>query len=127
VVVRLQNGSQETVRLIGIDTPESVHPTQPDECFGPEAAAFTRSLLPAGTTVQLELDAEPRDRYGRLLAYVWVGEELVQNWYMINQKLVQSGYAEPLRIAPNVRYATEFERLAGEAQAQGRGLWGGCR
>jgi micrococcal nuclease len=71
--------------------------------------------------VQLELDAEPRDRYGRLLAYVWLGGE------MLNRRLLAEGYAGPLRIAPNVRYAEEFEPLAGEAQAQERGLWGGCR
>ena len=103
---RLADGTEETVRFIGVDTPE--------------AGRFTKSQLTPGTQVQLELDAEPRDRYGRLLAYVWLNGE------MFNRRLVAEGYAQPLRIASNVRYAAEFEALAGEARVKGRGLWGMC-
>src|SRR5687768_4909974 len=68
-------GRDERVRLIGVDTPESVRPDSPVECFGPEAASFTTSLLPTGTALHLERDPEARDDYGRLLAYVYRAED----------------------------------------------------
>jgi micrococcal nuclease len=113
----------ETVRLIGVDTPESVKPGTPVECFAKRATAFTKRLV-EGRRVRLEADAEERDRYGRLLAYVHRrgGRPL-----FVNAELVRQGYAQPLTIPPNVRHADRFKALAREARRAGRGLWGACR
>lgn len=114
-------GKVEPVRLIGVDTPESVKPGSPVECFGKAAAAFTRREL-EGRRVRLERDAEPRDRYGRLLAYV-TREGAGRSH---NEALVAEGYAKPLTIPPNVRYSDVFARLAREAREARRGLWKAC-
>ncbi|MEW6047303.1 MAG: thermonuclease family protein, partial [Bacillota bacterium] len=98
LVVRL-DGREETVRLIGADTPETVHPTVGLEPGGPEASAYTKALLPPGTRVSLELDVEQRDRYGRLLAYVYLADGR-----MINAELLRAGWAQLLTIPPNVRH-----------------------
>jgi micrococcal nuclease len=113
--------TNETVRLLGIDTPETVHPSKPVECFGPEASARTKELLAKGTTVRIERDVEARDHFGRLLLFVFVGE------VMVNEALLREGFARPLSIAPNVARAAEFDRLASEARNRGVGLWGACR
>ena len=113
------DGAIEDVRYIGVDTPESVAPGQPVECFGKRAARFNAALV-GSETVRLAFDAERRDRYGRLLAYVYVGERFV------NAELVRRGFARTLTIAPNDRFATRFDRLAREAGNAGRGLWGAC-
>ena len=121
IVVDLASG-RETVRLIGIDTPESVDPRQPVECFGKEASARTSTLLPAGTRVRLVRDVEPRDRYDRLLAYVYrLPDEL-----FVNLVLVDDGYAVPLTYPPNVAHTDEFVEAAAEAREAGRGLWSAC-
>jgi micrococcal nuclease len=112
-------GREEKVRYIGVDTPESVKPGTPVQCFAKAAAAANAKLV-AGRRVTLEPDAEPRDRYGRLLAYVRVGSR------MVNEALVRDGYATPLTIPPNVRHAERFRRLAAEARRAGRGLWRRC-
>lgn len=113
--------SNEMVRLLGIDTPETVHPTKPVECFGPEASARTKELLAKGTTARIERDVEARDHFGRLLLFIFVGD------VMVNEVLLREGFARPLSIAPNVARAAEFDRLASEARNQGVGLWGACR
>ena len=77
-------GHRETVRLLGIDTPETVHPNRPVECFGPEATARLRLLLAPGSGVLVTRDVEPRDRYGRLLAYL----ERLSDGLQVNQALV---------------------------------------
>ncbi|GMU78154.1 MAG: micrococcal nuclease-like protein [Acidimicrobiia bacterium] len=123
VRVRTAAGASERVRLIGIDTPESVDPRQPVECFGREASAQTKALLPAGTRVRLEPDSERRDRYGRLLAYVWRHDDGL----FVNAWLVDGGWATPFRVPPNVRYADDFSRLGAAARAADRGLWRACR
>jgi len=115
------NGAKESTRLIGVDTPETVHPDKGVECYGPEAGDFTKSVLVPGSTVYLEFDAERRDRYDRLLAYVWLSDT-----QMLNMALVAQGYARPLAIRPNTRYARQFEQLAGEARREEMGLWGAC-
>ncbi len=120
-IVAEVGGIEETIRLIGVDTPETKHPTKPVECFGPEAASYTASLLPPGQAVWLEFDLERRDRYNRFLAYVWLDDQT-----MINQLLIQQGYATPLTIKPNDRYAPDFDRLSRDAQGQGQGIWGAC-
>jgi micrococcal nuclease len=121
VVVRV-GGADETVRLIGIDTPETKHPTKPVQCFGPEASAFTDQLLPAGTRVRLERDVEARDRFGRLLAYVYRSDDGI----FVNLELARLGYARPLAIAPNNAHARDVADAAGQAQAEHRGLWQAC-
>jgi micrococcal nuclease len=108
------------VRLIGVDTPEVYGGV---ECYGREASAFVRRLLPLGAPVRYSLDLEERDRYGRALAYVYTG-----NGRFLNLMLVRRGYAQPLTIPPNDRFASRFVAAARRARARGIGLWGpgGC-
>ena len=107
------------MRLIGIDTPESVKPGTPVECFAREASAFLARLV-EGRRVRLELDVEERDRFGRLLAYVHRGN------LFVNAEMVRRGYATVATFPPNVRHADDFVRLQREARQVGRGLWGAC-
>jgi micrococcal nuclease len=108
------------VRLIGIDTPEVYGQV---ECYGPQASAFAKRLLPPGRRVTYELGPEERDRYGRALAYVWLDDGR-----FLNGLLVERGYATPLTIPPNDAHAAQFAADAREARRAGRGLWGvpGC-
>ncbi|HEX5954906.1 MAG TPA: thermonuclease family protein, partial [Solirubrobacterales bacterium] len=99
--------------------PESVKPGAPVECFGPEASDFNERLV-GGERVRLEFGPERRDDYGRLLAYVYVGDRFV------NADLVRRGYATTLTIAPNDQFAPLLNRLEQEAGNAGRGLWGAC-
>jgi micrococcal nuclease len=115
-------GREERVRYIGIDTPESARQGTPVECFARRAAAENARLVD-GRRVRLEPDAEARDRYGRLLAYV----VRVEDARMVNESLVRGGYAVPLTIPPNDRYAERFEHAAQEARDGRRGLWGACQ
>jgi micrococcal nuclease len=114
-------GREETVRLIGIDTPETVDPRSPVECFGVEASARTKALLPEGTEVRLAADVEPRDRYDRLLAYVYRDDGT-----FVNLALVEDGYASVLTYPPNVAHVDEFTAAAARARDEGRGLWAAC-
>ncbi|MEK6252488.1 MAG: thermonuclease family protein [Actinomycetota bacterium] len=109
----------DEVRYIGIDTPETVKPGTPVQCFGPQASAFNHRLV-EGRAVRLVFDGERRDVYGRLLAYVHVGQRFV------NARLVRLGYARTLTIPPNDTHAGLFHRLARAAGLAGRGLWGTC-
>jgi micrococcal nuclease len=109
----------DTIRLLGIDTPETHHPTKPVQCFGPEAAAFTKSRL-LGRTVRLEDDVEPRDIYGRRLAYLYVDGE------RFNDELIERGYARLLVIPPNGSHARTMLAKELDAKRAGRGLWGAC-
>ncbi len=111
------NGRRERIRVIGVDTPESVAPNQPVEPYGKEASDFAKHYLD-GETVRLAGDAEPRDRYGRMLAYVWLEDGTF--W---NALLVAEGYAQQLTIPPNVTYERLFRRLVSEARREDRGLW----
>jgi micrococcal nuclease len=115
-------GQEESVRLIGIDTPESVAPGRPVECFGPEAKDRTARLLPEGTVVRLERDVEARDRYDRLLAYVIRDEDDV----LVNLLLVQEGFAEAIAYPPNLAHQGELDRAEAAARAGGKGLWPAC-
>ena len=112
----------ETIRLLGIDTPETKHPTKPVECWGPEASAHTAELLPPGSDVWIERDAEARDRYGRLLAYVHRGDDDL----FVNMELVAGGWAVPLSIEPNVAHQSSFAEAAMSAESADLGLWGRC-
>ncbi|HWL66746.1 MAG TPA: thermonuclease family protein [Actinomycetota bacterium] len=104
------------VRLTGIDTPESVKPGSPVECFGKEASAALKALLD-GHEVRLVKDVEDTDRYDRLLRYVYMGEE------MANARMVANGYASAYTYPPNVRHSELFVRLQAEARDNNRGLW----
>jgi len=121
LVVRI-GGRQERVRLIGIDTPESVDPRRPVECFGKEAAARTSDLLPPGTIVRLVRDVEARDRYDRLLAYVYRADDGL----FVNMALVEEGYAAVSTFPPNVAHADEFVAAGARAREESRGLWSAC-
>jgi len=106
----------EKVRYIGVNTPEVHHPTRGEEPGGRTAAALNGQLV-SGRRVRLELDAQSRDRFGRLLAYVWVDAT------MVNAELVRRGVAQVMTVPPNVRYQALFVRLQREAREAGRGLW----
>src|SRR4051794_22701683 len=114
VVARLSDGRFERVRYIGMDTPEDVKPGVPVQCYALEAAALNRRLV-AGRRVRLVPGAEPRDRYGRLLAYVYRGADGL----FVNEELVRRGVARPLTIPPNDRFAGPIARLAQAAQTAG--------
>jgi micrococcal nuclease len=109
----------DTVRLLGIDTPETHHPTQGVECYGPEAAAYTQVHLHS-RSVQLEADIETRDRYARRLAYVIVDGE------RFNDELLRLGYARLLVIEPNRAHARTMLQEELAAKRAGVGLWGEC-
>lgn len=113
------DGRTEDVRYIGIDTPESVAPGRPVECFGEEASALNRRLV-EGKRVRLVPGVERRDRYGRLLAYVYQGD------LFVNAELVRRGFARTLEIEPNTRFADLLAGLERRAAAAGRGLWAAC-
>lgn len=111
-----QIGQTYDIRLIGIDTPESVKPGTPVECFAKEATAATTALL-EGQEVRLVKDVEETDRYDRLLRYVYIGDE------MANARLVANGYANAYTYPPNVRWSDVFVQLEREARENDRGLW----
>ena len=115
-------GREEKIRLIGVDTPETVHPTKPVGCYGPEASAFTKAQLPKGTRVKLVRDVEARDYYDRLLAYVYRSAD---NAFM-NLELVRLGFGTPLNIEPNSAFRQAFVDAAFDAQRANRGLWQAC-
>lgn len=124
--VRLRiDGHQESVRLIGIDTPETKHPTKGVQCFGPQASDFMTRLLPAGTELRIERDVEARDSYDRLLLYLFAATPDGERF--INLELVTRGYARPLSIEPNVRYRRLFVDAAIDAERNLRGLWRVCK
>ena len=110
------------VRLIGINTPETVDRRRPIECFGPQAKDTTRSLLPPGTAVRVERDTEPRDDYDRLLVYLYRAADGL----FVNYELARRGLAVPLRIAPNIAHAPDCASAARQAEREGRGLWSAC-
>ncbi|KAA3661032.1 MAG: nuclease [Chloroflexi bacterium] len=117
------NNTEETVRFLGIDAPETVHPDKPVECFGPEASEFVKSVLEEETAVYLELDemTGERDKYGRLLAHIWL-----EDGTLFNELLLQEGYAE----FSNYGNATEKDGRYTQAQSQAQsgktGVWVHC-
>jgi micrococcal nuclease len=112
-------GSLLTIRLIGIDTPETFGADGSPQCYAAQATAFTTEHL-SGQRVRLEFDVERIDPFGRTLAYVWLGDEL------FNEILVREGYAFVTTFPPNVRYVDRFLAAQREARAEGRGVWGAC-
>ncbi len=118
ILVRI-DGRPEYVRYIGVDTPETVKPDTPVQCYGPRASAFNHAAT-EGESVRLVFDREREDVYGRLLAYVYRGGDF------LNADLVRRGLARTLTIAPNTAHEGLFARLARRAARAGRGLWGAC-
>jgi micrococcal nuclease len=113
-------GESEYVRYIGVDTPEAEGAGRPGgECYADRATDFNEAMLAAGE-VRLRFGPELRDRFGRLLAYVYVSD------VMLNAELLRRGLAEALTIPPNDAESARFERLESEARTAGRGLWGAC-
>jgi micrococcal nuclease len=112
-------GQDDRVRLIGVDTPEVSWYGGRGECYGEEAGQYSRSRLD-GRTVRLEFDVDPRDRYGRLLAYVFLGDEL------FNLTLVRLGYATADPVRPDTARAAEFAAAEQSARMAGKGLWSAC-
>ncbi len=111
----------ETVRYIGVDTPETKKPGTPVQCFGKRASRENERLV-EGQRVRLVTGLEARDRYGRLLAYVY----RQRDGAFVNERLLAGGFARTLSIAPNTRYATRFAVTQARARAAGAGLWAAC-
>lgn len=121
--VRVMRGGEEiVVRLIGIDTPETVAPDRPVECFGPEASARAKELLD-GQQVWLEYDpvSGMTDKYDRTLAYVWLSPDV-----MLNELLVREGFAEEYPYSKGAKFEDEMAAAERAAQAEGAGLWSAC-
>ncbi|MBQ7196018.1 MAG: thermonuclease family protein [Synergistaceae bacterium] len=123
--------TKERVRFLGVDTPETVHPNKPVQYYGKEASNFTKSEL-TDKIVWLQTDVEVKDRYSRMLAYVWTKEptkkdlddEAAIREYMFNAKLLLDGYAQLMTVQPNSRYANLFVHFQREARQENKGLWG---
>jgi micrococcal nuclease len=111
------DNKKETIRLLLVDTPETVHPTTPVQPFGPEASQYAKDTL-ADKKVQIELDVSDRDKYGRLLAYVWI-EDRMFNELLLEQGLARVAYIYP----PNVKYVDQFRDVQKKAQLAGMGIW----
>lgn len=123
------NGKDESVRLIGVNSPELSHPQQKieEQPYGTQALEYTRKAL-LNQQVYLELDVGERDRYGRVLAYVWLKQPKDSSvkevrGKMFNARLLLDGYAQVMTVSPNVKYAGVFKSLEGEARANKKGLW----
>lgn len=121
--VRVRIGdATRTVRYIGVDTPETVKPAEPLQCFGKQASAFNSRLV-AGRRVRLRYGPERLDRYGRLLAYVYVAGS---GHHSVNARIVAEGYGRVLAIAPNTAHLRPYLRLERRARSRGLGLWASC-
>ncbi len=124
------NGDTVTIRLCGVDTPESKKNAKAKKDalrsgqdiqlitnLGKRSTLYLKHIMPVGSHVTFEFDVRERDRYGRLLAYVYLGKQ------MVNEQLVKDGYATTMTIAPNVKYAERFRNAEREAREMNRGLW----
>ena len=122
---------KERVRMLGVDTPETVHPKKPVQYYGKEASDFTKKSLD-GKTVWLQTDVNPKDRYDRMLAYVWLREPKAKDLedekairkHMYNARLLLDGYGQLMTIQPNSKYADMFVHFQREAREANKGLWG---
>ena len=118
VIVHLEDGTRERVRLLLIDTPESVKPDTEVQPFGEEASDFAKELMPEGETVELERGNPERDDYDRMLDYIWADDDNV------NQLLVEEGYARVGFVyEPNTKYLEELEQAQEEAKEHGENIW----
>ncbi|WP_433709018.1 thermonuclease family protein [Paenibacillus illinoisensis] len=110
-------GKEEKVRLLLVDTPETVHPEKEEQPFGKDASNFVKKQVAKGN-MELELDVSERDKYGRLLAYVWIDNK------MLNEQLLEYGLARVAYIyPPNTKYVDQFEKIQKQARAQAKGIW----
>ncbi|MBQ6971603.1 MAG: thermonuclease family protein [Synergistaceae bacterium] len=121
------DGQERRVRLLGVDTPETVHPNKPVQFYGKEASNFTKESL-NGRRVWLEYDQNPQDRYQRHLAYIWLKNPKTINEAsirenMFNAKLLLGGYAKVMIIRPNKRYEALFKKFEAEAKQAKLGVW----
>lgn len=121
--VELENG--EKVRYIGIDTPETLDPRKPVQCFGKEASAKNKQLV-EGKRVRLEKDVTDRDKYNRLLRYVYVVDETPGTEAFVNLELVRQGFAHSYSYPPDIAHQGEFIAAEKEARNSGLGLWSSC-
>lgn len=121
----LINGQKQTVRLIGINTPETVDPRRPVQCFGKEASAETKRLL-SGKQVYLTQDVSERDKYDRLLRFVYLPLDNNQLLF-VNDYLIRQGFAQNYPYPPDVKYEDQFRQAETEAKSQKRGLWSQCQ
>lgn len=118
VKIKLSNGKEESVRLLLIDTPETVHPSKPVQPFGPEASAFAKEFFKVGDTVNVDIDVSERDKYGRLLAYLWKDGILYQD------AIIEAGLARVAYVyAPNTAYVDSLRENQSIAQKKGIGIW----
>ena len=124
IEVRFDDGAVERVRLLLIDTPETKRPDTPVQCYGPEASEWLARALPRGIRVWLEPDVEDRDRYGRLLRYVWLEED--GEPYLVNESIVRNGLGVRTIYPPNVQYVDEIGAAQTAARNDGKGLWSAC-
>lgn len=116
------DGTRERVRLIGVDTPESVARDRPIQCYGVEASDRTKELLPEGTAVRLERDEVSRDQFGRLLAYVYrLDDDL-----LVNLELIEGGFADAVTFGDNEALYDTFVAAEAAARSEGAGLWSAC-
>lgn len=130
IVVKNKEGEEITVRMIGINTEESVASEEYEEKsgkqnnkYGKMASEYTKELLSSSTHVYLEYDEEYYDDYGRTLAYVWLSDDTYDIKNCVNAILVNEGYAETLKFEPNIKYSTTFETMQEDAKNAHRGLW----
>jgi len=122
IKVRASDGHEYTVRYIGIDTPETVHPSKPVEYMGVEASDRNKELV-EGKIVYLEFDVEARDKYDRLLAYIWLVNYFDDVNDMVNYLLVREGFANVSTYPPNVKYTYQFLKAEKYARDNDLGLW----
>ena len=120
LTVRFDSGEEETLRLLDIDTPETVHPSRPEECFGAQASDYTKTLM----RQRVRIEPMGRDRYGRLLAYVWTGDG--EDGLLWNVRLLEAGLAVYNDYGNPGRYADRTRAAAEEAMLAGVGLWSAC-
>ncbi len=112
----------ETVRLLGIDTPETVHPTLPEQCFGAEATQALTQLLPPGTPIRVERDTQARDHFGRLLLYLYRADDDL----FVNEWLLDNGLGDTSFYEPNTAYQVRLTQARLTAQTESKGLWASC-
>ncbi|WP_240378041.1 thermonuclease family protein [Bacillus piscicola] len=117
--VKMADGTAETIRLLLVDTPETVHPNKAVQPYGPEASTFAKEHLPAGKEVSVEVDTTIRDDYGRFLAYIWVDDDKMFNRMLLEEGLARVAYV----IEPNTRYADDFLKIEAKARSAGKGIW----
>ena len=117
----MQAGEETTVRLLEIDTPESVDPNSPVQCYARRSSAALKDLLPLGSDVWVQADRELLDPYGRTLLYLWTTDGR-----SVNLEMVRGGYAKAVLFEPNDKFIRQMRRAEARARLEKRGLWGTC-